>query len=224
MKNKREIILDFTSLLDVIMLILFFFVIFAQLDTSEAIKKVEALQTEAQQEKEDADDKLEAANEALQQAEAQLKELQQANALAESIIINGAVDFDKALRLKLVLNGKKGNWSISVQFAEEKDGEIVYNNIGVISNVGDWDTNDMVKRNTDNMAEDFEHIIIEYGYSKDDAFLCDLMYNSTGAGSRKAKEHTDEMLKIFQNDLGYKYLFASTTDLSEIGGNENEKS
>lgn len=224
MRKNREVILDFTSLLDVIMLILFFFVIFAQLDTSEAIKKAEALQAEAQQEKEAAFNEWEAANEALQQAEEQLKELQQANALAESIIINGAADFDKALRLKLFLDGERGNWYISVQIAEEKDGEIVYNNIGVISDVGDWDTNDMVKRNTDNMAEDFEHIIIEYGYSKDDAFLCDLMYNSTGAGSRKAKEHTDEMLKIFQNDLGYKHLFASTTDLSEIGGNENEKS
>lgn len=216
MRKNREVILDFTSLLDVIMLILFFFIIFAQLDASEAIKKVETMQAEAQQEKADADDKLEAANETLQQAEAQLKELQQANALAESIIINGAADFDKALRLKLVLDGKKENWSISVRFAEEKDGEIVHTEIGVIS--------DVRNRNTDDIVKDFENIIIEYGYSKNAAFLCDLMYNSAGAGSKTAKDNTDEMLKIFQNDLGYKYLFTSTTDLSEIGGNENEKS
>lgn len=212
MKNKREIILDFTSLLDVIMLILFFFVIFAQLDTSEAIKKAEALQAEAQQEKEAAFNEWEAANEALQQAEAQLKELQQANALAESIIINGAADFDKALRLKLFLDGEMGNWYISVQIADE----IVPTEIGAIS--------DVRNRNTDDIAKDFENIIIEYGYSKDAAFLCDLVYNSAGAGSRVAKDNTDEMLKSFQNNLGYKYLFASTTDLSGIGGNGNEKS
>lgn len=211
MKNKREIILDFTSLLDVIMLILFFFVIFAQLGTNNAMDKAEKLQAEAQQKQEEADAEWKKANKALQEAETELKELQQANDLAEAIIINGNADFDKALRLKLVLYGKKENWSISVKFAEEKDTEI-----GVIS--------DVRNRNTDDIAKDFEHIIIEYGYSKDDAFLCDLMYNSSGAGSRTAKENTDEMLKSFQNGLGYKYLFASTTDLSGIGGNENEKS
>ena len=35
--NKRQIILDFTSLLDVIMIILFFFILFSSLDKDEAL-------------------------------------------------------------------------------------------------------------------------------------------------------------------------------------------
>ncbi len=212
MKNKREIILDFTSLLDVIMLILFFFVIFAQLDTNNAMDKAENLQAEAQQKQEQADEEWEKANKALQQAEEELKELQQANALAEAIIINGAADFDKALRLKLVLDGNRDDWTISVQIAEEVDNEISYTTIGTID--------DIRNRKFDDIASNFEHIIIEHGYSKEDAFLCDLMYNSDDTGSRKAKDNTDNMLKCFQNAFGYKYLFASTTDLSRMEDNE----
>lgn len=215
MRNKREIILDFTSLLDVTMLILFFFVIFAQFDTNNAMNKVEEMQaeaqkmqTEAEQRQAEADGEWEKANNVLQQAEVQLNEFQQASTLAEAVIINGGADFEKALRLKLVLYGDRDDWFVSVQFAEEKDNEILYTEIGKI--------NDIRSRKADDTVNDLEKIIVEYGYSKVDAFLCDLIYNSAGAGSRAAKNNTDDMLKSFQNDLGYKYLFASTTDLSEM--------
>lgn len=212
MKNKREIILDFTSLLDVIMLILFFFVIFAQLGTNNAMDKAEKLQAEAQQKQEEADAEWKKANKALQEAETELKELQQANALAEAIIINGAADFDKALRLKLILDGNRDDWTISVRFAEEKEGEVVYTEAGVIP--------DVRKREAGETVKDFEKIIIENGYSKEDAFLCDLMFYNTGGGSRKAKDNTDKMLKSFQDNLGYQYLFVSSVNLSEMEDNE----
>jgi len=203
MKNKREIILDFTSLLDVIMLILFFFVMFSQIGVNDALKDAETKQTEAEQQIAEAAAEWEAANKALKQAEEQLKEQQQATALAESIILNGSADFDKALSIKLVLDGEKDDWSISVKPADDKDKVI-----GTIS--------DVRNRNADEIASEFERIILKYGYSKENAFLCDLMYNSDDTGSRMAKNNTDDMLKSFRNDLGYKFLFVSTTDLSGI--------
>ena len=39
--KKRQIILDFTSLLDVIMIILFFFIIFSSLETDNLKKDLE---------------------------------------------------------------------------------------------------------------------------------------------------------------------------------------
>ena len=45
--NKREIILDFTSLLDVIMIILFFFILFSHLETEDAKLALEAAQQNA---------------------------------------------------------------------------------------------------------------------------------------------------------------------------------
>ncbi len=203
MKNKREIILDFTSLLDVIMLILFFFVMFSQIGVDNALKYAETKQNEAEQQIADAAAEWEAANEALKQAEEQLKEQQQATALAESIILNGGADFDKALSFKLVLDGEKDDWFISVKPANDKDKVI-----GTIS--------DVRNRNVDDITSEFERIILKNEYSKESAFLCDLVYNSDDTGSRMAKNNTDDMLKSFRDDLGYKFLFVSTTDLSEI--------
>ncbi len=203
MKNKREIILDFTSLLDVIMLILFFFVMFSQIGVDNALKYAETKQNEAEQQIADAAAEWKAANEALKQAEEQLKEQQQATALAESIILNGSADFDKALSFKLVLDGEKDDWSISVKPANDKD--------KVIRTISD-----VRNRNVDDITSEFERIILKYGYSNEDAFLCDLMYNSDDTGSRMAKNNTDDMLKSFRDDLGYKFLFVSTTDLSGI--------
>ncbi|MCM1579434.1 MAG: hypothetical protein NC078_11610, partial [Ruminococcus sp.] len=103
----------------------------------------------------------------------------------------------------------KENWSISVQYAEVKDGETVYVEKGTIS--------DVRNRSAVEIAGDFEKIITDMDYTKEDAFLCDLMYNSNDSGSRIAKNNTDDMLKYFQQDLGYKNLFASTTDLYGMG-------
>ena len=67
-----------------------------------------------------------------------------------------------------------------------------------------------------NVANDFNKIINDYGYSQEDAFLCDLMFDSLDSGSNKAKRNTDKMLSILQNDLGYNHLFSSTTDLADL--------
>lgn len=40
--NKRQIILDFTSLLDVIMIILFFFILFARMETDQSKAALES--------------------------------------------------------------------------------------------------------------------------------------------------------------------------------------
>lgn len=208
MKKKREAILDFTSLLDVIMLILFFFVIFAQLDTSEAISNAKMEQEKAEQQIADAQAEWKAANEAKDKANAELEQLQQANALAESIIINGSDDFDRALRLKLILFCENDSWVITVNCSKQENGEIRYEEINRILDV----------RNRDalNVANDFNKIINDYGYSQEDAFLCDLIFDSLDSGSNKAKRNTDKMLSILQNDLGYNHLFSSTTDLSDL--------
>lgn len=208
MKNKREVILDFTSLLDVIMLILFFFVIFAQLDTSEAIAKAKTEQAQAEQQIEDAKAEWQAANEAREQANAELEQLEQANALAESIIISGADDFDRALRLKLMLSCENDSWVIKVNCSKQENGEVRYYEINKID--------DVRNRDASSLAADFDQIITEYGYSKEDAFLCDLLFNSLDSGSNKAKRNTDQMMNILQNKLGYTHLFNSTTDLADL--------
>lgn len=208
MKNKREVILDFTSLLDVIMLILFFFVIFAQLDTNETIANAETAMAAAEQQLADAKDEWIAANKAKEQANAELEKLQEANALAESVIINGVTDFNRAIRLKLKLTGDGEEWKIIVNVSTTDKGKVVYTEIGTISDVRNREPLDI--------ANDFDTIIKEYGYTCDDAILCDLIFNSEEIGSNKAERNTDEMLANLQDKLQYKFLFCSTTDLSDL--------
>lgn len=52
--KKRQIILDFTSLLDVIMIILFFFIIFSNLETDNLKKDLEDKQQQVSAELEEA--------------------------------------------------------------------------------------------------------------------------------------------------------------------------
>lgn len=56
--KKRQIILDFTSLLDVIMIILFFFIIFSSLETDNLKKDLEDKQQQVSAELEEAKAKM----------------------------------------------------------------------------------------------------------------------------------------------------------------------
>lgn len=204
MKNKREIILDFTSLLDVMMLLMFFFVIFAQFDTNEAneaIAQAESAQVEAEQKISEASNELAAANEAKERADAEREKLQENNALAEAVILSGASDFNSAVQLKLYLSENDDEWKISVKSSTDDE-------IGEISDVRNRDAPDI--------AKDFDVIIKEHGYTEEDAVLCDLIYNSGKAGSYKAKNNTDDMLDSMKKELSYEYLFYSATDLSDF--------
>ena len=55
--NKREIILDFTSLLDVIMIILFFFILFSHLETEDAKTALQTAEQNAIEREAQADQK-----------------------------------------------------------------------------------------------------------------------------------------------------------------------
>lgn len=208
MRKKRELILDFTSLLDVIMLILFFFVIFAQLDTSEAIAKAQAAEEAANKEWSDAKDEWDAANTAKGKYEEGLSELEHANALAESILINNTDEFNKGLRVKIYLSGTNEDWFIELKCPKVENERVSMEKIGKIADIRNRDPNEL--------AEEFNSEMNSFGYSNEDALLCDLIYNSSDGGSSKARRNSSQMLSILQEDLGYTYLFWSITDLSEF--------
>lgn len=77
--KKRQINLDFTSLLDVIMIILFFFIIFSSLETDNLKKDLEDKQQQVSAELEEAKVKNNKADELL--SEAQKKTSRQTNGL-----------------------------------------------------------------------------------------------------------------------------------------------
>lgn len=206
MKNKRDIILDFTSLLDVTMLILFFFVIFTQIDVADAVAQAEAAKNHADELVGEAQAEIEFAKNSKEQAESELERLQNANALAESVIISGNSDFDKALRLKLILTKDDKNWSLIISSIGVENGEQIYTQIGCIDRMRTIEPLDI--------ANEFNDTILSLNYSSDDAFLCDVMFNSVEPGSNKVKRNIDNAVRLLQNEYGYQYMFVSITDLS----------
>lgn len=187
--NKREVILDFTSLLDVIMLILFFFVIFAQIDSSNAVNAVES-----------ANQIMQEANDSQANADAMMAEAEQMQDYAMAVVSNSTSDFDKVIQLQLDLKLEKEKWKIDITESGKK--EI----LDTIENVRE--------RKPDELAEEFDKFVSSYSYSTSDAILINLVYGSDIAGSRKSKEHSDEMIRLLRDKYNYQYLFSTTVDIS----------
>lgn len=187
--NKREVILDFTSLLDVIMLILFFFVIFAQIDSSNAVNAVES-----------ANQIMQEANDSQANADAMMADAEQMQDYAMAVVSNSTSDFDKAIQLQLDLKLENEKWKIDITESGKK--EI----LDTIENVRE--------RKPEELAEDFDKFISSYSYSTSDAILINLVYGSDIGGSRKSKEHSDEMIRLLRDKYNYQYLFSTTVDIS----------
>lgn len=187
--NKREVILDFTSLLDVIMLILFFFVIFAQIDSSNAVNAVES-----------ANQIMQEANDSQANADAMMADAEQMQDYAMAVVSNSTSDFDKAIQLQLDLKLENEKWKIDITESGKK--EI----LDTIENVRE--------RKPEELAEEFDKFISSYSYSTSDAILINLVYGSDIAGSRKSKEHSDEMIRLLRDKYNYQYLFSTTVDIS----------
>ncbi len=199
--NKREIILDFTSLLDVIMIILFFFILFSHIEAIDAIEEKEKMQEEhsqiieqAEQIKSDAEELLADAEIKNSQAEELLSEVKQSDSRS-AYNIQGIDEFSRGLnlRLNLNMNGDSGVWELDVFCGDEfLDG---------------------IQKNTpEMMKQSFSDIITENGYTEEDTILCVFTYNASESGTRSAYKAIDEMFELFKSD--YQHFFVSDADTS----------
>lgn len=203
-RNRREIILDFTSLLDVIMILLFFFVIFAGFESAQAVEKAQEETQKAQEELQRAQEESDKAAEELEKAEKlraeaevayeELKEGSERSALN----LRGIVEFGGSSNLKLFLSGNKEDWQIVVNIGDEQAGSI----------------DDVRSRSPEDLCSELSDIMEENQLTSDSVILCELLYNSLDIGSNKAKKNTDEMLRLVR--LRYEHFFCSRTDLSDF--------
>lgn len=199
--NKREIILDFTSLLDVIMIILFFFILFSHLETEDAKNALQNAQQNAFEREEQAEQKLEDAEKLLE--EATLKEQQAAEKLVEAELagerqgenVEGITDFSHNQNIRVILKMISGS---------NKWGLLVYKGEQQIANIPN--------ENVESMAQSFTEALSEIGCNKDDTLLCVYVYDATQAGTASAD---NDVQKIFNEiKVQYKHFFYSELDTS----------
>lgn len=200
MMRKREIILDFTSLLDIMMIILFFFILFSHVETEgekvllqEKQEQAAGVLLEAQQRLDEANDRLAEAGKIEELAAERFAE---AEAAVERSGENadGIMEFMRStnIRIRLKMEGD-GNWSLMVYRGEELLSEIV-------------------KSSTQEMAEKLLECFMEEGFHEEDTLLCELIYNGAEAGTNSAYHMVDNILKLTRDE--YRHFFYSTIDLS----------
>ncbi len=194
--KKRDIILDFTSLLDVTLIIIFFFVLFSHLD-SEANRtlteeKVKELETATQQ--------AEAREERAKELEDQLQEDINTVAVSnyrQSQNLDEIVKFGHGNNLKLVLHvDESAAWSMDVIVNSADSARI---------------------SKGDNVYDKLSSLLGSAGYDTDDTVFCELIYDGSMAGSRSAYDTIDSGLNEIMRD--YRYFYVSETDTA-TGGDE----
>ena len=192
--NKREIILDFTSLLDVIMVILFFFILFSHLETEDAKIALQAAEQNAIEREEQAEKTLEEAERKEQQAAEKLSEAELAGE-RQGENVEGITDFSRNLniRVKLKMISGSSNWSLLVYKGEQQMAEIP-------------------KGNVSSMSQSFLKALSDIGCDKDDTLLCVYVYDAAQAGTASADR---DIQKVFDEvKEQYKHFFYSELDTS----------
>lgn len=194
-KSKREIILDFTPLLDVMMLILFFFILFANTNYQNKIEEAEEAKKEAQS-------KIDTYNEKIEELEEELNALDSAgNTNGEAIDSLYKYKQDLFLRLKLkkeeksVGEASKKIWNIHVYYDNTE--------IGII--------NDINEHSIEKCSNEFLKILSDNKFNKDENLICELIINTSEGGSLESYVYTSEIFKRIEKD--YKYLFVPQTPI-----------
>ena len=191
--KKRQIILDFTSLLDVIMIILFFFIIFSSLETDNLKKDLEDKQQQVSAELEEAKAKNDKADELLGEAQKKNeqadKRLEEANSAVDRSGENtdAIMDFseNKNLKLHLDMSGENG-WTLKFAKGEE-----------IVKEIPKADISIMFK---------------EQGYTADNTILIEFSYDATESGTTSAYLDTMKIINTMKSE--YTHLFYSETDVS----------
>ena len=188
--KKRDIILDFTSLLDVTLIVIFFFVLFSHLDgqanKARTDEKIQELETAVQQ----AETREAKAKELEENLQKDLNTVKESNK-RQGANINEIISFRSSDNLKLLLDVESDSWKV----------RIIKNN-EMIDMISDSDSFD------EKLMKAFE----DAGLTNDNTILCDFVYNGEIPGTHAAYKKVKNGLAAVQHD--YNFLYISETDLS----------
>ena len=188
--KKKDILLDFTSLLDVTLILIFFFVIFSHFDNVQSTAQIEDKESQLQSQINDAAERESQAQELKEQLEYEIGIVQDADDRAKDNV-EEILEFTKGTNLKLILEMQDGKWTLVVSSKNE-----------VISRIAA----------ADNVEARLTEALENADYASGDTILCDFVYNGSQAGTVSAYRKITKAMEAIQEE--YKYLYYSETDLS----------
>lgn len=221
--NKRQIILDFTSLLDVIMIILFFFILFSSLEKDEALAteqekinaqqveidaqriKLDAEKAECEALKKEAEEKSNKADKALAEYQEALSRLENSG---ESAAQNIAAmhKFDQSMNLKIHMkmgsNNNTNFWQLNVFSGTDKKNKLGEIKIDISS----------ADKDMDSMVQALSELLNKAGYTEESTILCEFFYNGKENNTSNAYPIAEDLFKRIR--FSYRNFKVSETDTS----------
>ena len=216
--RRRDLVLDFTALLDIVLLLLFFFLLYShyEVQTAEEAASARAVHAEAQAEADQQAAEREIAearrlerqyqellteNAALkQQYERDLQTLAEVSARSGGIAaaLNGFVH-DNNLKLMLVPDGSYQDQSsdrllLRVMFRQDVIASYDYREV---------------------TADDLVRDLTGQGLSSNSVIMCDFVYDGDAVDSSDAYRKVRGILEELRNGRGYLLLYVSETDFSK---------
>lgn len=198
MKN-RDLILDFTSLLDVTLIVIFFFVLFSQLDSIENKARTDKIVEEYNNKIEIAENRESLANEIIVQKEKELAIVKSENKRRASEV-EELITYSNGENMKIILDMIDDTW-----------------NVRIIQNK---ETISLIEKRND-IGTEIVQAMEKSGYSTDHAIFCDFVFDGSIPGTRRAHAIIVDGL----DDVKKKYdeFYYSETDLSVGKGKIDEE-
>ena len=204
MKRKKDILLDFTSLLDVTMIILFFFLLFSRMDVEKAeaelssvmdeYHSMEADLMETEQELQAQIDGLSSWADELAGREDELAFQQQLLAEQDAQAaanLEALSDFSKSKNLKIRIEHDDADWIVKIERGDE---EATIMDSGMVN------------------GEQFGNKLKSLGFEPTDTILCIFVYEGNLPGSRSAYNTVSDALRVLKGE--YTHLYISEMDVS----------
>lgn len=192
MKRIREIILDFTPLLDVTLIILFYFILFSHMGAAQAQQKADRERADAAAAQTAAAQHMEEAEQLMQQAEFERRVLAEAGgngAMLEQAVEEYAAG--RNIKLLLTMNGK--SWTLRVRRGNARD------TLAELHSAEDLSLLTAALRKAE--------------YQKDDIILCELIYDADEDGTNQAYQDVRQILEQVRE--AFPHIYISETDLSK---------
>ena len=201
MRRKKEAVLDFTSLVDVTLIILFFFILFSYMETGKVREEAETAMSEAKMISETADERESEAEEKIKEAEKAKQEAIDELETIKSINEKAAVNLEAMQEF-----GRSENAVIRMEMsADGSNAEIMFFR-------GDELVDTVSGTASATMKSGINVAFEKFGYSADDPILCSFIYDSSEKGSYAAYTSVNSAFSEIRSK--YKTLYVSETDNS----------
>ncbi len=195
----REIILDFTSLLDIFMLILFFFILFSHFEVEEA--------------KETANQALDEAAAISETAEEKLQQVEDELALLEEVSHGKAVDMTALMEMsrgtvmqsRLMMDDSGDTWILNLKRLDDKTKNEIQ--LGELTE-------------QDDLSKELSVILINQHYDTEDKIPFLFLYDGTQIGSEAACNAVNAAFREVRQT--YPHFYCMQLDISDFGTLEED--